>query len=185
MLRIKNFYIRGKTMDIKILGSLLIILSGSFLGFLGSLKFSFRVKELNELIQALEFMKVEVGINKLLPHIFEDLSNRENFKIAIIFKNVLKHLKEDSYIDLENAWKFGLWDSMKGGYLKKEDLEIVENLAIMLQKSNLEGQVRNINYLIEKLKGQEKQAVLTKIKNERLFRVGGLLSSVALVIILF
>lgn len=172
-------------MYIKILGSLLIVLSGSLLGFLGSLKFAFRVNQLNELIQVLEIIKVEISFKKSLPDIFEELANKQNFKVSKIFNNVSKQLKENSYIDLENAWNLALFESMHETCLKKEDLEIIENLTIMIEKSDLECQVRNINYLIEKLKNKEKEAILLKTKNGKLLRAGGVLGSLALVIILF
>jgi stage III sporulation protein AB len=170
----------------KILASLMIIGSGSALGYFASLKFSFRIKELRELQESMNFMKNEVLLfNTTVHEIFRKLATKNNFRISIVFKNVINELEKDPYMTLENAWNFGVWESLKEISLKLEDLEVIKSVGLILEKSDIENQLKHMDYLYGRLEFQERKALENKNKNEKLVKIGGLLGGTALVILLF
>lgn len=170
----------------KIFVGLLVIGSGSVLGYFASLKFYFRIKELRELQESMNFIKNEIFLlNSTIPDIFKKLASKNNLRISILFRNVVAELSKDKYISIENAWNYGLWESLSEISLKSDDLDIINNMGLMLEKSDSKAQLENIEYLHGRLKCQEEKAIDSKNKNEKLVKIGGFLGGAVLVILLF
>jgi stage III sporulation protein AB len=173
-------------MFIKLLGSIILIMSAGILGFLGSLKMNARMKELIELQEVCAFIKDEIIVfNHTLPTIFEKMIQKENLGVAHLFKSALLERSQDPYLSLSTAWSHVLRQACVTTSLKKEDLEILEDLPFMIQKADHKGLERNLDYLMGRLRMNEKKALEEKNRNEKLLKVGSVLGGIALSILLF
>ena len=69
--------------------------------------------------------------------------------------------------------------------LKNEDIETISSLGSILGKSDIEGQISEIDEFKERLNLQIKQAEEEKRKNSKMFKSLGTIAGLVIVIILF
>ncbi len=80
------------------------------------------------------------------------------------------------------SWKKAIQNSKLN--LNNSDLKIIENLEKLLGKTNIEGQISEIEVTQKFLDDQIKDAEEERIKNEKLFKSLSIITGLAIVIIL-
>lgn len=80
------------------------------------------------------------------------------------------------------AWEYAVQNSKTS--LHKEDLKIIENLKKLLGKTNIEGQLSEIELIQKFLDEQILIAEEEQRRNEKLYRSLGIIAGIAIVIIL-
>lgn len=80
------------------------------------------------------------------------------------------------------AWKYAIQNSQTN--MKKEDLIILENLEKLLGKTNIEGQLSEIELMEKFIIDQSKIAEDEQKKNEKMYRSLGIIAGLAIAIIL-
>ena len=112
----------------------------SYIGITYSKKFSNRVRDLEEIKNALYIFKAKIKYTyKPLSEIFCEISDEVNLNIAKIFKTTNKYL--NNYIASE-AWKKAVNECCNDVYFNKEDLQAICNLSKILGNSDLDGQIK-------------------------------------------
>lgn len=171
---------------IRFLACIGIIASSTTFALFASSSLKKRVKQLSELSRMFLFVKNEIKIfNSTIPNIFEKVSFLTNDECGKIFARTNIVLSENPGIGLESAWKEAVIESAFFLSMNAEDIEIIKSFGAMLEKNDTDGQIRNIGYIISKLSYQEHRAVDNKIRNERLINSAGLLSGIAVSILLY
>ncbi|AZO95673.1 hypothetical protein GM661_11440 [Iocasia frigidifontis] len=171
---------------IKLTGAVMILVSGSFIGWIIGSSYQKRVKELEEL---------EMGIN-----IFNtEISYKQSFMAealmgtAATFKSPLANLFRETAYELEKGnnkvfyeiWHERLLINYRNNSLLEEDIEILDSWGRQLGSSSLDNQ-NNINQLIlKRLRQQKIQAEKEAAKKVKLVRYAGVLISLMIIILFY
>lgn len=169
----------------KIIGSVILIGSTSLIGFSLAADCSKRPRILREIQALLQMLENEISyLSNLLSDAFRRIVENSRVDAAVLFKAAADHL-EASRVTADEAWEKAVEDNFSKLSLNKEDKAILISFGRMLGNSDLDGQLNNIKLMSSQLKLQEAKAEEMKKKNERMFRSLGVLSGLAITIILF
>lgn len=165
---------------IKIVLFLFIFLASTGVGILLSRKYVNRVKELQEFKAMLNILKTKIRFTyEPLGEIFREIANNFSNNVSNILKQVSKNMQINS---AENAWKLAI--QTENTSILKEDKEVLLTLGKLLGKTDLEGQVSQIEQTSEFLEGQIVKAERERDKNEKLYKTLGMVIGASLVILL-
>lgn len=154
--------------------------TSSFIGILLSKKYINRVKNLKEMKVILNQFETKIKYTyDTIPEIFKELSKNANKEVSNIFLEASNKMKSK---EAGQAWKEAIESS--NIELNKEDKNILKGLSKLLGKTNLEGQISEIELTNTFLDKQIEIAEKEKTKNEKLYKTLGICVGLAIVIIL-
>lgn len=157
-----------------------ILGSSSYIGFLISDKYKKRVKDLKEIKKGLHIFETKIRYTvEPIPDIFLEISHHLENNIGQVFKNasvqMQKHHAKDAWVEAVESSKTNM---------TKEDKEILKGLGKLLGKTDVEGQMSQIDLTSSFMDTQIEKAEKELTKNEKLYKTLGVVSGLALVIIL-
>ena len=151
---------------LKYLSLFLIFGTTSFIGILIGKKYSSRVKELQEMKNALAMFEAKIKFTyEPIPEIFKDISNKLNENVGQIFKNASSKMQ---YASADNAWCESINESNTN--MNKEDKEVLKGLSKLLGKIDVNGQISEIELFSNFLNTQIESAQKKKEKNEKMYK---------------
>ena len=157
-----------------------IFLISTFLGIGISKKYQTRVKELKELLMALNMFEEKIKFTyEPIPDVFFEISQNVSQDIGKIFEESSYNMK---MMSASLAWERAIEES--NTKLSKDDLDILKAMAKMLGRTDLDGQVQEIRLTKKFLETKLKDAEEEKNKNEKLFKTLGATVGLAIAIIL-
>ena len=157
-------------MILKILLGIGIIFCSCKIGILISKKYIYRLDELEEMKNNLQIIENKIKYTyEPLEEIFIDISEISSSNISMIFKKAASNIKKRG---TETA-------------LTKEDKSMIEEFSTLLGKTNKEGQINQIKYVINLLDIQIEKARIEREKNEKIYKKLGLILGIGLVIIIY
>lgn len=169
---------------LKILGSLIIILSFTYIGFSYGDDLKVRLTQLQEFQKGLYLLKNQIIYTYTsLPEAFEYISIKSQGEVKNIFKNISELLYDNKVKDVHDAFKITI-EKHKNLKLKREDIDILFNLSKSLGKSDLEGQKSILLFTIDNLQKQVEDAEKVMKKNTKMYRYLGFSIGCMLVIML-
>ncbi len=152
----------------------------TFLGLMMANKFKERVKDLKAILSILNIIETKIKYTyEPLPQIFEDISNQFKTNIGKIFKATKDKMKQ---VSAGEAWDYGVENATTN--MNEEDLQILKNFDKMLGKTDVEGQLSELELMKSFIEVQIKKAEEEQRKNEKIYRSLGMTVGLALVIIL-
>lgn len=158
----------------------LILVGCSLIGKNIAKKYVMRVKELEEMKNALNIFKNKIQFTyEPIPEIFEGIAEKTNENIGNIFK-IAKQKMQTTTASL--AWEKTLEESNNN--LTSEDKYVLKSLSKLLGQTDAEGQISQINITQKFLETQLKEAQEEKIKNEKLWSKLGTTIGLAIIIVL-
>ena len=173
-------------MWITCIGSIFIILSTTAMGFWMSEKDRLRVLELRELQRVLRFMGNEIIVfNTIFLDILRKVSFMEELRVSMLFKKIVIAMEERPWDSIEEIWKNPFMYKDCDLHLAGEDIELLISFGITLERSDVEGQMKNLENMITRLKEFEGAANEKYNTNGKLYKNAGLLSGILVSIILF
>lgn len=185
MISIKMRNFGGNNMYFKVLGSVLVLISSSLLGFIYGENLKRRFLQLEEIEQALYQLKNEIVYTQnSLPDIFMSVGSKGTNPIGNILKKVSCLLYEHKVESVHEGFKKVLNENKKQLNLKKYDIEILLNLSKSLGESDIEGQQNIINLSIRNIKTQLDDAKSVMKKNVKMYRYLGFSFGAILVIMI-
>ena len=159
---------------------LLLFLASTGTGILISKRYTNRVKELKESKSVLNILKTKIRFTyEPLGEIFNEISNNFSSNISNVLKKTSENMK---YENAQNAWKMAIENSNTN--ILKEDKEMLITLGKMLGKTDVEGQISQIEQTIEFIENQISKAENERIKNEKLYKTLGMTVGAGLVVLL-
>lgn len=164
----------------KIILLIFIVAASTILGILLSKKYSNREKELKEMKSALNIFATKIKFTyEPIPNLFLEISNKIGGNIGQIFARASSRMKDESASD---AWTNAL-SEVKSNLLE-EDIVILKNLGRLLGQTDVEGQLSEIEVVMQFLDTQLENARQEKIKNEKMYRTLGIVTGLTIAIIL-
>lgn len=138
----------------------------SFMGILLGKKYSNRVKELQEMKNALSIFEARIEYTyEPIPEIFTEISRKADSNIAEIFRKTVEKMRKNT---AENSWIEAIEYSNTN--LNKEDKEILKSLGKMLGKTDIKGQINQIELTSNFLDTQIDNARMEKEKNGKMYK---------------
>ena len=173
-------------MIFKLIGSIIVLLSSGFLGYILSTDCKKRPQQLRELQSLLQMFENRISyLSDIVTEAFDRICSCTGSEVGIFFAAASRKLKSDRSIGASGAWETAVRENIKKTSLNKEDEEILVSFGKILGSSDLEGQVKNIRLTVNQLNLQEEKAEHARNKNEGMYRSLGILGGLAVVIILF
>ena len=180
MFGIYILYGRNDVIFIKCIILFTIFLISSFLGIAFANKYKERVNDLRKVRSALNILKTKIEYTyEPLPQIFSEISDEFNDSIGDIFKTAGLKMQE---LSAGESWKYAIKSSKTN--MKEEDLRVLENLEKLLGKTNIEGQLSEIELIEKFIIDQSKIAEDEQKKNEKMYKSLGIIAGLAIAIIL-
>lgn len=161
-----------------------ILVGSTSIGFLLSKSYEERLKELKNILNLVNILKNKIMFTKKpLGELLEEISEieREN-EISKIFIKTAEELKKESF---EKAWQDALYEETFFLNLKKEDIRLLETFGNMMGKTDIEGQINEINQFLILLNGQISNVEEEKNKNSKMYKSLGTIIGLGIVVILF
>ena len=169
----------------KIAGSIIVILSCSFLGFILSGDCGKRPVQLRELQSLLQMFENQISyLSDIITEAFERIGRVSASGTGVFFRRTVEILKEGEAANASEAWEQAVRQSIKKTALNREDEEILISFGKLLGNTDIEGQVKNIRLTLGQLLLQENKAEESRKKNENMYRSLGMLGGIAVVIVL-
>lgn len=173
-------------MLLKILGSLMVIIASSLLGYVFSKDCVKRPQQLREMQSLLQVFENHITyLSMPLEEAFTLVGQAGSTEASIFFRIAADKLSQRSCISASEAWEAALKEGRKYTALNEEDESVLLAFGKMLGSSDLDGQLRNIGLTKTQLAMQEQKAEDCRKKNEKMYKGLGVLGGLAIVIILF
>lgn len=159
---------------------ILIFIASSSIGIIYSQKYQKRVDELKDFKMAFNMIKTKIRFTYApLKEIFYDVSKNIKSKTSLIFTNVCSYMEEN---DATKSWNEAINETETN--LTKEDKEIISQFGKLLGKTDIEGQLNEIELSLNFLQMQIEKAENEKNKNAKLYKSLGVIAGVGIIIIL-
>lgn len=157
-----------------------IFLSCSLIGLLISKKYIDRVNELKEFKNALNIFKTKIRYTyEPIPEIFEEISQNIDPNISRVFTQAVNKM---DLVAAGDAWELALKTEELN--INEEDKSILKNLGKLLGKTDLQGQLNQIEMTSDFLDEQIRKAENERNKSEKLYRTLGMIVGMAIVTVL-
>lgn len=151
---------------IKFISLIGILVLSSYIGIIITTKYKNRVIELKEMKRALNIFETKIKYTyEPVPEIFKEISNNLKENIASIFINASKKMQDQT---ATLAWIQALEEANTS--MNNEDLDVIKGLGKLLGKTDIEGQVSQIELTDKFLDTQIEKAEKEYIKNEKLYK---------------
>ncbi len=170
---------------LKLIGGLAIIIATTSIGYVYSMVYEERVRQLRELQYALNILESEI-IYSSTP-IYEALgAASQNCKtsIGVMLKKMGELLSQRKVSSIHDAFIQAVKEQKSLLYLEKEEQDAIGSFVHSLGSGDIEGQKKNFNITMKKLDVFEKKAEESRDKNSKLYRYIGLCGGVLIVLVL-
>ena len=158
----------------------LIFTTSTTIGILYSQKYQKRVLELKDFKTALNMLKTKIRFTYApLKDIFYDISKSIKSKTAMVFETAYKNMER---YNATNSWNNAINETEMS--ITKEDREIILQFGKLLGKTDIDGQINEIELSLNFLETQIEKAEEEKQKNSKLYKSLGIITGVGLIIIL-
>lgn len=159
---------------------ILIFLSSTYIGVTISSKYKNRVRDLKEFKGILNVIDTKIRYTyEPIGDICMEIFQMNETNIGRLFKEVNDLLKTKT---ITEAWNIAI--DTYGSSFTKEDKNIIKSLGKMLGKTDVSGQISQIEQLNEFLNFQIEKAERERQKNEKLYKSLGMVMGIAIIIIL-
>lgn len=150
------------------------------IGLMCSGKYKNRVNELKELKTALTIMQTKMRYTyEPIPEIFQEIANSSKQTISLIFLTAIQKMEQKA---AGQAWQEAIEETPLS--VKQEDKTILKGLSKLLGKTDVEGQISQIELTIHFLSTQIEKAEIERAKNEKMYKTLGVVGGCAIVIFL-
>ena len=158
----------------------IIFILSNIIGKVIAGKYRYRYEELKQMKSAINMFKTKVKFSyEPIPEIFEEISKNYDKNVGQVFENAKIKMNTKS---AEEAWNESIEESQNN--MTNEDKQMLMMMSKMLGKSDVEGQISQIDITLEFLEKQLENSFEEKNKNEKLFRKLGTIMGLTLVTIL-
>ena len=172
-------------MLLKIIGIILVIGGSCVIGFTLSSTYSKRPVQLKILQSLIQMLRNEIRfMSSIITDAFERIGRSIDNPVASFFTNALEYLNNEESINIAQAWERAIYENMGKTALNKEDAEILISFGKMLGNSDIQGQLKNIEYTLQQLNLQQLKAEEAMKKYETMYKTLGILGGALAVILL-
>lgn len=164
---------------LKFLIMILIVFVCAYIGINKAKSFSVRVFKLRDLKSAFNIFKTKLEFTyEPIKEIFSEISELVYSNKNNIFKSYVENMNEENFTD---AWNLAVAENSFS--LSKEDIKIISGFGNLLGKTDLKGQINEIELANNFIDKQIIEAEETRKKNDKLYKTLGIVIGITIVII--
>lgn len=172
--------------SIKLLGGIIIILSGTALGYSYGLDISKRLTELINIKQIFIMIQSDISYGGMsLGEIFEHVKGSAIPSYYQFYSRVEKETKERMGGTFEELWNRCILEELHTSYLNKKDKEEMIHLGKSLGSVDYKQQLALLDLYIETLNQSIEEIKLEKYNKQKMCYTMGVIGSLFIVILLF
>lgn len=172
-------------MWLKIAGSMLIVLTGSYIGFLMAARCRERPRQIGQLLSCLASLKSYINyVTMPLPEALSNCVNGVRGPIADMFLHMASKLKETGWLTPQEAIEDAMQHHRNRLALDIPEQEILAILGANLGLVNREEQYKYIGVIEAQLRKIEHEAVRYRDQNVKMYQYLGVCGSLMIVILL-
>lgn len=165
---------------VRILIYIFIFLSSTAIGILISKKYTNRVLELKEFKNALNIFKSKIKFTyETIPEIFNEISKEVMPNVGSVFQSSSNNMDK---LSAQESWNLAL--NLNILNITEEDIFALNKLGNLLGNTDIDGQISQIDLTQEYLQNQIEKAEKQCQKNQKLYQTLGMITGLAIVIIL-
>ena len=170
-------------MFLKLIGSLLFILMTSMIGLACADRFQKRIFELRQLIELVDKMKGHLRF-RVTPtqQMIRELSESSSFQSLIFLNECAERLTEEK--NFPEVWKQCFLQAKDSMHLERQDIDAVLSIGDTLGSSEAGAQISSLELVESLLKSNLEEAVEEKRCKGKLYRNLGVLSGIAVSILI-
>lgn len=170
----------------KLLGALFILLACSGLGMLAGERIAARPKQLQKLRSDLTWLEMDINYAATpLPEALSKLAHFSDEPVRLLWQGMWEALVSGEGLTAEEAWRRSLEHFRLQAALHESDLAVLRDFGAGLGTTNRQEQLKKFKLLQEQLAALQSQAEEARHKMERVYRTMGVLTGIALIILLF
>jgi len=167
----------------KIIGSLLIILTSMAIGRMYGKRYRDRPRQLRQLRSALQVLETEITYSlRPIGDVAAKLMQQLPKPINLFFKQLTEELNKG--LPLQGAWKESVHKFWQGTALKKSEQDILLQFGVTLGQSDRENQEKHIHLALTHLEREEFEAREAQATYEKLWNTMGFLAGLLIVLLL-
>lgn len=172
-------------MWVKAVGSIFIILTGSYIGFRMAARCKERPKQISQLLSCLAALKSYINyVTMPLPEAMVKCTNGVRGPVAALFLDAAHRLKESGWLTPREAIEEALENHQTELALDAPEQEILSILGANLGLVNREEQYKYIGVVEFQLQKIEQEAAKLREQNARMYQYLGVCGSLTVVILL-
>ncbi|KAB3537376.1 sporulation protein [Alkaliphilus pronyensis] len=173
-------------MLIKVISSIVIIISFTLIGGIHANTYSNRTKLLSQLLISLQMLETEISYSATpLPILLSNIGKKSKEDIGSIFLKASEILSKKEGYTFSYLWSMILDSEGMALDLYPEDLEIFKQLGNNLGATDINNQIKHIRLIMEELRRNHEDAIIAEKRNVKLYKQLGLLAGFAIAIVLF
>ena len=166
---------------LKLITYFLIFATSTTIGVIYSNRYKKRVTELKEFKTALNMLKTKIRFTlSPLRESFLEISKNVQSKTKVVFENAYKLMENENATE---SWNRAINETELS--LTKEDKEILSQFGKLLGKTDIYGQLNEIDLCLNFIDTQIDKAEDESKRNTKLYKSLGLVTGIGLIIILF
>ncbi|GGI95985.1 stage III sporulation protein AB [Alicyclobacillus cellulosilyticus] len=169
---------------VRLLGAALIMVACTGIGFRIARDYRERPRQLRGLMHALRVLQTEIEYTATpLPQALERVARRAPAPVKVLFETAAEGLR-DPQQTLDTAFQAGMAALDAQSALRKQDYDVLWEFGRTLGTSDRLHQTQHIAATLEHLAALEREARDLQRRNERLWQYLGVLTGIALLILL-
>lgn len=173
-------------MLLKLIGSFLIIIASTFMGYYISWLYYEKVKQIRDIQFAFNFLESEIIYSSEPLYIaLKKVGEKFSGPMKILFMKMSDMLKDHKKDSVYEAFLEAYQMMNEKFYFDKEEIDIIKSFLHGIGSNDLEGQKKNFNIAIKKLELIEKKAEEKRQSSDKLIKYLGFSFGVVIVVILF
>ncbi|KAJ51487.1 stage III sporulation protein AB [Clostridium tetanomorphum] len=159
---------------LKFTGSVLVLISSVWIGFIFSERFKKRTFQLKEMERDIHQLQNEIIYTHTpLPASLFNVYEKSSYPLNEFFKIISDMLYSNKVDSVYEAFEKAFIEVNEFLYINKEDKDIILSLGKTLGESDIEGQKRMFSLTLENLKKQIIEAEVSMKKNVKMYRYLG------------
>lgn len=171
---------------LKLLGSLLILISATSAGFVKARQYENRSSQIRELILALQRLETEISYGYTpLPEALEKMAVQMKEPLRSLFADAAKRMNSSEGMTAQDILQETIAQHWGRTAMKKVEQEVLRQLSCTLGTSDRMDQMKHIALAAEQLKHEEGTAREEQNKYAKMSKSLGLLVGALVVILIF
>jgi stage III sporulation protein AB len=169
----------------KLIASLLVICSAGLTGMRAASAYTLRSRQLRTLQEALQLLDTEIMYGATpLPAALSKVAAATGGAVGSLFREAADLLGRSSGITAGEAWSRAVDGSLRRTAFTQEDQAILRSFGEALGSSDRAEQHKHITLTAYHLRQDEERAESERLKNERIWKYGGFLVGIGIVLLL-
>lgn len=168
----------------RMIGSALVLLASTLLGFQVARSYRDRPKQISKLIEAIGMLRTEIEFNLTpLPEALTRVAEKSAKPFNGMFTTIAHSLSDG--VSVREAFHGAIEGTRADSALQSGDFLVVEDFALTLGTSDLLHQRQQLDNCLTRLQSLGNQADAERQKNERMWQFLGVLFGLFVVVVLY